>query len=50
MLDMYFIYQLARRPLHAMARKWVCRGIAHMTEGEVVCPECRQRQKRLPDC
>jgi hypothetical protein len=42
MLDMYLLYQLARRPLHAMARRWVCRGLAHVTRGDVRCPECRK--------
>lgn len=40
MLDMYLIYQLARRPLHAMARRWVCRGLFHATKGSYRCPEC----------
>ncbi|MET0969831.1 MAG: hypothetical protein ABWY18_11555 [Tardiphaga sp.] len=42
MLDMFLLYQLAQRPLQAMARRWVCRGIAHVTRGEVRCPECRK--------
>ena len=43
MLDMYFIYQMARRPIHAIARKWVCRGLHRVTNGEYRCPECGQR-------
>jgi hypothetical protein len=42
MLDMYFIYQLAQRPIRAIARKWMCRGLYRVTKGEYRCPECRQ--------
>ncbi|MDB5504209.1 MAG: hypothetical protein JWR89_4111 [Tardiphaga sp.] len=40
MLDIYFIYQLARRPIHAIARRWMCRGLHRVTRGEYRCPEC----------
>jgi hypothetical protein len=43
MLDMYLIYQMARRPIHAMARQWVCRGLHRVTKGEYCCPECGPR-------
>lgn len=43
MLDLYFIYQVARRPIQAIARKWACRGLYHVTKGEYRCPECGQR-------
>jgi hypothetical protein len=43
MLDMYLIYQIARRPIRALARKWMCRGLHRVTQGEYRCPECRQR-------
>ncbi len=39
-------YQLARQPLHAMADGRVCRGIAHVTRGAVVCPELPPTLKR----
>jgi len=42
MLDVYFIYQLARRPLHAMARRWICRGLYRVSRGGYRCPECGQ--------
>ena len=41
MVEVYFIVQLARKPLQALARKWYCRGISHWTKGEYQCPECR---------
>ena len=43
MLDMYILYQMARRPIHAIARKWMCRGLHRVTNGEYRCPECGQR-------
>jgi hypothetical protein len=40
MLDIYFIYQLAPRPIHAIARRWMGRGLHRVARGEYRCPEC----------
>jgi hypothetical protein len=42
MIEVYYMARLAQRPLRAMARRWVCRGLSRVTRGEVRCPECRQ--------
>ena len=44
MIEVMFMYQLARRPIQAIARKWVCRGLHRVTKGEYRCPECDQSQ------
>jgi hypothetical protein len=44
MIEVMFMYQLARRPIQAIARKWVCRGLHRVTTGEYRCPECDQSQ------
>jgi hypothetical protein len=41
MLDIYLIYQLARRPLHAMARSWICRGLAQLARADASCRDRR---------
>jgi hypothetical protein len=41
MIEILFIYQLARRPLRAMARRWWCRGLFRASRGKRRCPECR---------
>ena len=45
MLEMLFIYQLARNPLQAIARVWtrtvVCRGLSIATNGRRQCREDR---------
>jgi hypothetical protein len=38
MIEILFIYQLARNPLQAMARRWWCRGLFRATAGRQ-CPE-----------
>jgi len=40
MLELLFIYQLARNPLQAVARSWFCRSLFHATRGRRRCPEC----------
>jgi hypothetical protein len=39
MIEILFIYQLARNPLRAMARRWWCRGLFRATAGRRQCPE-----------
>jgi hypothetical protein len=41
MLEMLFIYQLARNPLQAVARRWWCRNLFRVSRGRRRCPECR---------
>jgi hypothetical protein len=43
MLEFLFIYQLARNPLQAFARSWLCRSLYHATRGRRRCPECRDQ-------
>jgi hypothetical protein len=40
MIEMLFIYQLARNPLQAMARRWYCRNLRRASRGRRQCPEC----------
>jgi hypothetical protein len=40
MIEMLFIYQLARNPLHAVARRWWCRSLFRVSRGRRRCPEC----------
>jgi hypothetical protein len=40
MIEMFFIYQLARNPLQAVARRWWCRSLFRATRGRRRCPEC----------
>jgi hypothetical protein len=39
MLEIVFIYQLAQKPLQAMARLWWCRGLFRASRGQRQCPE-----------
>jgi len=39
MIEMLFIYQLARNPLEAIARRWYCRSLFRATRGKRGCPE-----------
>jgi hypothetical protein len=39
MIEILFIYQLARNPLRAMARRWWCRSLFLATSGKRRCPE-----------
>jgi hypothetical protein len=40
MIEMLFIYQLARKPLQAIARRWYCRSLYRASRGKRSCPEC----------
>jgi hypothetical protein len=39
MIEMLFIYQLARNPVQAIARRWWCRSLYRATRGKRRCPE-----------
>jgi len=39
-IEMLFIYQLARNPLQAIARRWYCRSLYRASRGRRRCPEC----------
>jgi hypothetical protein len=43
MIEILFMYQLARRPLRAMARRWWCIGLYRATRGQRHCAECTKR-------
>jgi hypothetical protein len=40
MIEFLFIYQLARNPLQAIARRWYCRSLYRASRGRRHCPEC----------
>jgi hypothetical protein len=40
MIEILFIYQLARHPVQAVARRWWCRSLFRATRGKRRCPEC----------
>ncbi len=40
MIGILFIYQLARNPAQAMARRWWCRSLFRASRGKRRCPEC----------
>jgi hypothetical protein len=40
MIEILFIYQLARNPLQAIARRWYCRSLFRASRGKRQCPEC----------
>jgi hypothetical protein len=40
MIEMLFIYQLARNPLQAIARRWWCRSLYRASRGRRRCAEC----------
>jgi hypothetical protein len=44
MIEVLYMVQLARTPLQAIARKWFCRSIHHVTRGVYERPECRDSQ------
>jgi len=39
MIEILFIYQLARNPLQAIARRWWCRSLFRATRGKRRCPD-----------
>ena len=40
MIEILFIYRLARNPLQAIARRWYCRSLVRASRGKRRCPEC----------
>jgi hypothetical protein len=40
MIEILFIYQLARKPMQAVARRWWCRSLFRATRGKRRCREC----------
>jgi hypothetical protein len=40
MIEMLFIYQLARNPVRAIARRWWCRSLYRASRGKRRCREC----------
>jgi hypothetical protein len=40
MIELLFIYQLARNPLQAIARRWYCRSLYRASRGRRRCPGC----------
>jgi hypothetical protein len=40
MIEMLFMYQLARNPVRAIARRWWCRSLYRASRGKRRCPEC----------
>jgi hypothetical protein len=40
MIEILFIYQLARNPLQAMARRWYCRSLYRASRGRRQCLDC----------
>jgi hypothetical protein len=40
MIEMLFIYQLARNPVQAVARRWWCRSLYRASRGKRRCREC----------
>jgi hypothetical protein len=39
MIEMLYLYQLARSPLRAMARRLICRGLNRVSPGKHRCPD-----------
>jgi hypothetical protein len=39
MIEILFIYQLARKPVQAIARRWWCRSLYRASRGRHRCPE-----------
>jgi hypothetical protein len=39
MIELLFIYQLARNPVQAIARRWYCRSLFRATRAKRRCPE-----------
>ena len=39
MIEILFMYQLARNPIEAIARRWWCRSLFRATRGKRGCPE-----------
>jgi hypothetical protein len=39
MIEILFIYQLARKPVQAITRRWWCRSLYRASRGRRLCPE-----------
>lgn len=39
MIEMLYLYQLARSPLRAMTRRLLCRGLNRVVPGKYHCPD-----------
>jgi len=39
MIEILFIYQLARNPIEAISRRWWCRSLFRATRGKRRCPQ-----------
>jgi hypothetical protein len=42
MIEILFIYQLARNPVRVIARRWWCRSLFRASRGKRKCPECHK--------
>jgi hypothetical protein len=40
MIELLFIYQLARKPLQVFGRRWWCLSLFRASRGKRRCPEC----------
>jgi hypothetical protein len=40
MIEILFIYRLARDPVRTVARRWWCRSLFRASRGKRRCPEC----------
>jgi hypothetical protein len=40
MIEILFVYQLVRKPLEALARRWYCRSPFCASQGRRQCPGC----------
>jgi hypothetical protein len=40
MIEILFFYQLARRPLRVIARRWWCKSLYRASRGQRRCAEC----------
>jgi len=49
MIEILFIYQLARNPMRAVARRWWCRSLFRATRGRRECPGTTNSQKGCND-
>jgi len=45
MIEILYMYQLARNPLQAMARRWYCSSLFRASRGKRQCPECPNSQE-----
>ena len=49
MLEMYFMLQIARSPLEAMARRLMCTGLSLATQGKRQCHSCKATKDAEPE-